>query len=155
MMAACGSQGLEKDLRGCSYQRTQVHEAHSLRGGFCTLFYPTSTLWMPHPWRHSRPGWMWLWAAWSGGWWPCTQQGGWNQMITVILFNPGHSMIILSLSDDSAFWDAWICLKLFWLSVMCRVCLLRGDATVCQPHCSSWGPNSAGNEACMWRRAVV
>ena len=19
-------------------------------------------------WRHSRPGWMWLWAAWSGGW---------------------------------------------------------------------------------------
>jgi len=30
---------------------------------------------MPHPWRHSRPGWMWLWAAWSGGWQPCTQQG--------------------------------------------------------------------------------
>ena len=28
-------------------------------------------LWMPHPWRHSRPGWMWLWAAWSGGWRPC------------------------------------------------------------------------------------
>jgi len=26
-------------------------------------------LWMPHPWRHSRPGWMWLWAAWSSGWW--------------------------------------------------------------------------------------
>ena len=22
-------------------------------------------LWMSHPWRHSRPGWMWLWAAWS------------------------------------------------------------------------------------------
>jgi len=21
-----------------------------------------------HPWRHSRPGWMWLWAAWYGGW---------------------------------------------------------------------------------------
>ena len=37
-------------------------------------------LWMPHPWRHSRPGWMWLWAAWSSGWRPCTQQGvgtGW------------------------------------------------------------------------------
>jgi len=30
---------------------------------------------MPHPWRHSRPGWMWLWAAWSAGWRPCTQQG--------------------------------------------------------------------------------
>jgi len=23
--------------------------------------------WVPHPWRHSRPGWMWLWAAWSSG----------------------------------------------------------------------------------------
>ena len=22
-------------------------------------------------WRHSRPGWMWLWAAWSGGWHLC------------------------------------------------------------------------------------
>ena len=29
-------------------------------------------LWMPHPWRHSRPDWMWLWAAWCGGWQPCT-----------------------------------------------------------------------------------
>uniref|UniRef100_A0A669QTQ2 Coiled-coil-helix-coiled-coil-helix domain containing 3 n=1 Tax=Phasianus colchicus TaxID=9054 RepID=A0A669QTQ2_PHACC len=27
-------------------------------------------LWMPHPWRHSRPGWMWLWAAWSAGCFP-------------------------------------------------------------------------------------
>uniref|UniRef100_G1NKA3 Nucleoporin 210 like n=1 Tax=Meleagris gallopavo TaxID=9103 RepID=G1NKA3_MELGA len=22
----------------------------------------------PHPCRHSRPGWMWLWAAWAAGW---------------------------------------------------------------------------------------
>jgi len=29
-------------------------------------------LWMPHPCRHSKPGWMWLWAAGSGGWRPCT-----------------------------------------------------------------------------------
>ena len=28
----------------------------------------TRELWMPHPCRHSRPGWMWLWAAWAGGW---------------------------------------------------------------------------------------
>ena len=21
---------------------------------------------MPHPWRHSRPGWMWLWVCWLG-----------------------------------------------------------------------------------------
>jgi len=29
---------------------------------------PLSQLTVPHPWRHSRPGWMWRWAAWSGGW---------------------------------------------------------------------------------------
>ena len=37
-------------------------------------------LWMPHPWRHSRPGWMGPWAAWSsikcGGWWPCLWWAG-------------------------------------------------------------------------------
>ena len=26
----------------------------------------------------SRPGRMWLWAAWSSGWQPCPWQGGWN-----------------------------------------------------------------------------
>ena len=25
-------------------------------------------LWMPHPWNHSKLGWMWLWAAQSSGW---------------------------------------------------------------------------------------
>lgn len=29
-------------------------------------------LWTPHPRRRSRPGWMWLRAAWSSSWWPCT-----------------------------------------------------------------------------------
>ena len=29
-------------------------------------------LWMPHPWRCSRPGWMGPWAAWSG-----IKCGGW------------------------------------------------------------------------------
>ena len=42
---------------------------------FHTEWWHTGTgcprrLWMPHPWRHSRPGWMWFWAAWSGGWQP-------------------------------------------------------------------------------------
>ena len=46
---------------------------------FAGLWWSTGTgclrrLWMPHPWRHSRPGWMWLWAAWCGGWWPWTYQ---------------------------------------------------------------------------------
>ena len=48
----------------------------SHRGWWRTGIGCPRRLWMPHPWRHSRPGWMWLWAAWSGG------------------FNPGHSMIL-------------------------------------------------------------
>jgi len=30
------------------------------------------------PWQCSRPGWMGLWATWSGGRCPCPWQGGWN-----------------------------------------------------------------------------
>ena len=60
---------------------------------------------MPQSWRHSRPGWMWLWAAWSGGWRPCTQQRIWNKMIIVVLFNPGRSMCTSSqnVSQDIIF----------------------------------------------------
>jgi len=47
---------------------------------------------MGHGW--TWPGWMWLWAAWSGGWQPCPWQGGWNEMIIEGLFNPRHSMIL-------------------------------------------------------------
>jgi len=34
-------------------------------------------LWMPPPWKCSRPGWMGLWATWSSGRCPCPWQGGW------------------------------------------------------------------------------
>jgi len=30
---------------------------------------------MPHPWRHSRSGWMGLWAIWSGWRCSCSWQG--------------------------------------------------------------------------------
>ena len=51
-----------------------------VRGKFFTLrvvrcWNCPERLWMPCPWRCSRPGWMGPWAAWStikcGGWWPC------------------------------------------------------------------------------------
>ena len=80
---------------------------------FCVKFFHTEggvtlsgcsrRLWMPHPWRHSRPDWIWLWAAWSGGWRPCTEQGGWNWMIIVVLFNPGHSMILWNTTFNDFF----------------------------------------------------
>ena len=49
---------------------------------------------MPHPWRHLRPGWMWLWAAWSK--WLATAHSRVlnNWIIIVVLFNPGYSMIL-------------------------------------------------------------
>jgi len=55
-------------------------------------------LWMPHPWRCSRPGWMGPWAAWSsikwGGWWPFLWWGGWSFMILEAPSNLGHSVIL-------------------------------------------------------------
>ena len=38
-------------------------------------------LWVPHPWRHSKPAWMGHWAAWSSGQQHCPQQklgNGWS-----------------------------------------------------------------------------
>ena len=55
-------------------------------------------LWMLHPWRCSRPGWMVLWATWSGGWQPCPQQEGWNFMGFTAPSNPSHSMTL---------WNFW------------------------------------------------
>jgi len=45
-------------------------------------------LWVPHPWRHSRPAWMGPWAAGSGGWQPCTQQGSLLELL--LLEYPSH-----------------------------------------------------------------
>jgi len=58
-------------------------------------------LWMPHPWSHSRPDWMWLWAAWSSGWRPCPWNWGWNSIIIVVLFNTGYSVTLWSSVQDS------------------------------------------------------
>lgn len=40
-----------------------------------------------------RPGWIWLWAAWSAGLVTLHIVGGWNQMVIVGLSNPGHSVV--------------------------------------------------------------
>lgn len=47
---------------------------------------------MPHPCRHSRPGWMGHSAAWSGGW-QSAHGRGWNWMTVNIPSNPNHSII--------------------------------------------------------------
>jgi len=51
-------------------------------------------LWMPHPWRCSRPGWMGprttRFSIGYGGWWPSMQQEGWSFMILEVPSNPSQ-----------------------------------------------------------------
>lgn len=51
-----------------SRQRTVLDDIlgrnSSLRGRWGTGMHYTEKLWMPHPWKCSRPGWMGLWARW-------------------------------------------------------------------------------------------
>ena len=51
-------------------------------------------LWMSHPWKCSRPGWMGPWAAWSSGRCPCPWQGNWNKMLFKVSSSPNHSKIL-------------------------------------------------------------
>lgn len=46
---------------------------------------------MPHPWKCSRPGWMWPLAAWSAA---LPMAGVWNFMIFEVTLNLRHSMIL-------------------------------------------------------------
>ena len=61
------------------------------------LFERAERLWMPRPWRCSRPGWMEPWAAWSGikwgGFWPCLWRWGWRFMVLEAPSNLGHSVV--------------------------------------------------------------
>ena len=57
-----------------------------LRGWWGTGTGSPEKLWMPHPWRHSKPGCMGPWAAWSIGRQPCLWQEGWSSMIFKVSF---------------------------------------------------------------------
>jgi len=55
-------------------------------------------------WQCSRPGWTGLWATWAGGRCPCPWQGGWNEMIFKVPFNPNHSISVMgSLPSQGSF----------------------------------------------------
>ena len=49
---------------------------------------------MPHPWRHSRPGWMWHGAFWSSCACPCSLKESWTRWPTEIPSNSKDSMIL-------------------------------------------------------------
>ena len=53
---------------------------------------------VPHPWRHSRPGWIGLWAAWAGGGQPCPWEGlGWCGLWGRFQPKPHNDSVILFL----------------------------------------------------------
>ena len=56
-------------------------------------------LWLPPPWKCSRPGRMGLWATWSGGRCPCPWQGSWNYTVFKVPCNPNCSVIL--------WWNDW------------------------------------------------
>jgi len=72
-------------------------------------------LWMPHPSRCSRPGWMEPWAAWAGityvGWWPFHAVGSWSFMILEVPSNPSHSGMEVTGGGTYAFlcWVSGVC----------------------------------------------
>jgi len=66
------------ELRGCSVCTHQITSSSGNRSKR----------------KCSRPGWMELWAAWSGGRCPCSWQGGWNQMIFKVPSNLNRSVIL-------------------------------------------------------------
>ena len=70
-------------------------------------------LWLPPPWNCSRPGWMELWATWSGGRCPCSWQEGWKQGIFKVPSNPNHSVILWFILYLTR-WSATHCLHLSW-----------------------------------------
>jgi len=73
--ALCAERGRVLLLRNMrSPQLTSPHASSTKRVVRCWHCCP-ERLWVLHPWRCSRPGWMGPWAGWSniryGGWWPC------------------------------------------------------------------------------------
>ena len=49
--------------------------------------------WMPHPWRHSKPGWSRLWATWCSCRCPYSLQGSWTRWPLMIPSNINDSII--------------------------------------------------------------
>lgn len=52
---------------------------------------PSLFLWVPHPWRCSRSGWLGPWVTW---WWQPAHGKGWNWTGTKVPSNPRQSVIL-------------------------------------------------------------
>ena len=49
---------------------------------------------MPHPWRHSKSGWMGLWAIWSSCRCPCSLQESWTRWYLRVTPNSNDPMMV-------------------------------------------------------------
>ena len=105
----------------------------------------SETLWLPHAWKCSRPG----WATWSGGRCPYPHQGGWNKMILKVLLSSNYFMV-LWLSKDSG-WvmccsssDLYMCETLlcecfeFWCETEDLPCIQLGFVPPCTAQPNFW-----------------
>ena len=61
-----------------------------LRGWWGSGTVCPERLWVLHPWRFSRPGWMGPWV--DCGWELCSWQGCWNYMILKVPSSPSHAV---------------------------------------------------------------
>ena len=101
------------------------------------------------PWQCSRPGWMRLWATWSGGRDPCSWQGDWKQMVFKVTSNHYHSMILWWACPCSRAAGS-TCGKASWQIAQTR----KGHSETpcfCSTHdrCSSWKETGRGLSFCL------
>jgi len=66
-------------------------------------------LWMLPLWRHSRPGWIGLWATWSSGKCPCLWQGfGTRWSSSSFQHKPLHDISLSPVVMDHEFMILWL-----------------------------------------------
>ena len=69
------ARGVRQAFPKLSSPCTRIPHAWTQHQNQFRLYGCPRRLWVPHPCRHSRPGWMWLWAAWAAGWQPAHSRG--------------------------------------------------------------------------------
>jgi len=91
----------------------------SVRGWWHTKTGCPRRLWKPHPWRHSRQGWMWLWAAWSGGWQlPMAEGLKLDDLWGPFQPRPFYDSMAWHRCEDVCIWLA--CVTKYWKSILTK-----------------------------------
>lgn len=92
----------------------------SIRPCWCLLWQlsPGALL---HPWKHSQPGWMRLWAMWSSWRCSCSLQEGWNILLGHVKIPSNPNQPILCFYDLQQVWEpSWVKEKPCFRKMPCR-----------------------------------